>query len=278
MSELILSAFTEGPVILAANAEANSDALIAQVAFYLLIPFAIAFSFIFFIFYRQSRETHLRRKHVELELTALRAQMNPHFMFNCLASIHLCITSGRQETAGTYLLKFSFLIRRVLENSGRRWISLKEDIEMLKAYLDLEQLRTDHVFTYSIEVDESVDVENTSVFMLLVQPFAENSIWHGFTKAVVEPHIGISIHQHEGKLYYQIEDNGVSQQNGIDQPQQNEYGKRISMGTSLVREQLKTIQQIEKREAGFEIIDKITTDGKTCGKKVQLYIPLLSLH
>jgi sensor histidine kinase YesM len=244
----------------------------------LLIPFALVFAFIFFIFYRQSRENHLRRKHVELELTALRAQMNPHFMFNCLASIHQCIATGHQDKAGEYLLKFSFLIRRVLENSGKRWISLQEDLEMLKAYLDLEQLRTDHAFTYSIEVDETVDLENTSVLMLLAQPFVENSIWHGFTKTVLDPRIEIRINQDAGKLHYRIEDNGVGEQNEIQKSQPNEYGKRISMGTLLVQEQLKTIQEIEKREASLDISDRIHKNGEACGKKVHLYIPLLSLH
>jgi LytS/YehU family sensor histidine kinase len=114
--------------------------------------------------------------------------------------------------------------------------------------------------------------------MLLAQPFVENSIWHGFTKTVLDPRIEIRINQDAGKLHYRIEDNGVGEQNEIQKSQPNEYGKRISMGTLLVQEQLKTIQEIEKREASLDISDRIHKNGEACGKKVHLYIPLLSLH
>jgi len=275
MIGIFITLQTEGSNALAAAPVYSSDALITQVALYMLIPFAIAFAFIFFIFYRQNRETQLRRKLLELELKALRAQMNPHFIFNCLGSIHHCITNGSNDKASEYLMKFSFLIRRVLENSGQRWISLQEDITMLRAYLDLEQFRTENKFTYSICVNPDIDTANVSVLMLLIQPLVENSIWHGFTTKVDTAHIDIHISQQNGKLHYHIEDNGV-----VDDEKKNtsEYGKRLSMGTTLVRDQLKTIKEIEKENADFEITDRLNEKGEFCGKRIALFLPLLTLH
>ncbi len=275
MQAVFIAVQTDTTGTVAALASSSSDGMISQVAFYMLIPFVIAFSFIFFIFYRQNRETQLRRKQLELELTALRAQMNPHFMFNCLGSIHHCIKNGSHDKAAEYLMKFSFLTRRVLENSAQRWISLKEDIEMLSAYLDLEQLRTENKFTYQIHVNEEIDTENVSVLMLLTQPFVENSIWHGFTNKVSGAHIDMHIAQHGSRLHYLIEDNG---EKGENEKPTTDDGKRTSMGTALVRDQLRAIKEIEKGEADFTITDRLNEAGEHCGKRVTLYLPLLSLH
>lgn len=243
--------------------------LVTQVALYTMLPFAVVFSFVFFLFYRQSRERQVRNQAVELELRAIRAQMNPHFMFNCLNAIYQCIQDGKPDVAGNYIMKFSFLTRRILENSFHRWITLEDDIEMLKAYLDLEQLRTDEKFSYEFKIEPSLDVSDLLVPMLLVQPFVENSIWHGFRQIDRKGHITVSVSTSDHQLKYIIEDNGSNSVVG----KKNVEGK-TSLGTLLVLEQLRAIMKIENENAYLESKDILNVQNEYCGKHVAVYLPL----
>lgn len=185
--------------------------LVTQVALYSMFPFVIAFSFIVFIFYRQGRETKLKRERLSLELTALRAQMNPHFIFNCLNAVYNEILASRNDEAAKYLLKFTTLTRRVLENSGSKWISLDEDINMLRAYIELEQFRLRNSFRFEINVDPGLDKQSVEVPMMLIQPLLENIIWHGFTdKSNYE--IIVNITSIGKYLKYTIRNNGTINQ------------------------------------------------------------------
>ena len=255
------------------NAAAESQ-LIAQVAMYTLFPFLLAFAFVFFIFYRQSRENRIRKNVMELELKALRAQMNPHFIFNCLTSIYYCIQKGKNDQAGEYLMKFSFLARRVLENSGKRWITLEEDIEMLQAYLELEQLRTNHKFTFEIRTSKELKIADTSVLMLLSQPFVENSIWHGFDSDAKNCRIEILIELENGMLKYRIEDNGNNKTQALEPAR----GKKKSMGTTLVKEQLDAINALHKSKAYFTSEEMKDEHGNYLGRRVELFLPLLIIY
>lgn len=241
----------------------------------MLIPFAVSFAFIVFVFYRQNRENQVRKELVDLELKALRAQMNPHFIFNCLNSIYYSIQEGNAQKASVYLLKFSFLTRRVLENSGKRWISLSEELEILRAYLDLELLRKENQFTYTIEIEKTLNTENISVPMLLTQPLIENSIWHGFSELNSKALLKISVRTEPDKLIFIIEDNGSSNSNPLNI---QDPIKQKSMGTSLVKEQLRAIELLERKKSGLESTDKFDSNGSYCGRIVSVDIPLLSFH
>lgn len=250
--------------------------LVTRVALFSLLPFLLAFAFIFFIFYRQNRESQLRKTQLDLELRALRAQMNPHFMFNCLNSIYHTIQKGQNKEAGEYLMTFSYLMRRVLENSFDQWISLDEDVKMLSAYMDLEQLRITRPFTYTITIDQSLDQENTAVPMLLVQPFIENSIWHGFSNKD-GGQININIQVRGKHLVYELVDNGVEGIQGDELHQEN-IGKRKSLGTALVKEQLATISELEHEKSYFTSDNILFSDGTYGGKKVQVFLPLRNVY
>jgi len=251
----------------------NTAELVTRITLIALLPFLVAFSFIVFIFYRKSRENSLRRKQLELELKALRAQINPHFIFNCLNSIHYCIQSHETEKASSYLLKFSYLTRRVLENSTKQWISLEEDLEMLRAYLDLEQLRTGNLFSYSINVDPEIDTASTAVPMLIMQPIVENAVWHGFNKQQPDAKIQIHILNSDDAVLLQIRDNGLlaPTQKGL-QP-----GKTKSLGSSLVNEQLQAIRELEKREATFSSISLTSSDSTHIGTITEIKIPYIPI-
>jgi LytS/YehU family sensor histidine kinase len=253
----------------------NNFTLVSQVAMFLLLPLVAVFSFVIFIVYRHNRESQLRREQAELELKALRAQMNPHFMFNCLSSIYHTMQQNRVQEAGEYLLKFSFLLRRVLENSGKKWISLQEELDMLKSYLDLEQMRTNHRFTYTLHVAEDLECEQLATPMLIAQPFLENSIWHGFAGKSGTGEIRIAITGKDNQLIYSIEDNGTL--TNREEPAQD-MGKRQSMGTSLISEQLAAIRLLEKANAGFDTEDLVNDAGEYKGRRVVLFLPLITLY
>jgi len=221
----------------------NDSHLVTQVALYSMIPFVIAFAFIVFIFYRQARETKLKRERLSLELTALRAQMNPHFIFNCLNAVYNEIQANRNEDAAKYLLKFTKLTRRVLENSGSKWITLEEDVKMLRSYIELEQFRLRDSFQFEINIDKNLKPEKVEVPMLLIQPLLENIIWHGFSDRNNHV-ITVTISRQEDYLQYLIRNNGNMRVNTVSTNES--IGKQKSLGRQLVIDQLEAIAQITK--------------------------------
>jgi LytS/YehU family sensor histidine kinase len=252
----------------------NDQELIDKVVMFSLLPFLAAFSFIFFVFYRQNRESQVRKDRLELELRALRAQINPHFIFNCLNSIHYCIREQKNQQAGDYLLKFSFLVRRILENSGKQWITLREELEILKTYIDLEQLRSDYTFHYRIEVDEQLDPENTAVPMLLAQQFVENSIWHAFSPSHEDNHLSISFRLVGNQLIIEVNDNGKI---NAEKQYTSFPGKQKSLGTDLMNDQLKAIRELQNQPASFEKITLCDEHGNHAGTKVFIQLPFNQL-
>ena len=160
--------------------------IVSKVVVFTLIPFTLAFSFIVFVLYRKRREATYRQhtaelllKIAEVETKALRAQINPHFIFNCLNSIYFFIQQKKPEEAAEYLLKFSNLIRLILENSLSSMVELENDLKAIELYIQMEQWRMNHRFSYSIHVDPAIDPSVTLIPPMISQPFIENSIWHG---------------------------------------------------------------------------------------------------
>ncbi len=157
---------------------------------------------------RKARELGRER---ELEkMQALRAQMNPHFIFNCLSSINNFVLKNETEAASDYLTKFSRLIRTVLNNSKRSFIPLEDELEMVRLYLEMESLRFKGSFTYRIDRDEKIEPSTIFIPPLLIQPFVENAIWHGLLhKADPGGRLDISVKVEKNILICIIEDNGV---------------------------------------------------------------------
>ncbi len=146
----------------------------------------------------------------QIHLSALRAQMNPHFLFNCLNSIKYVIVKNDTKTAAAYLTKFSNLIRMILTNSKEPIISLSTELEALKLYIEMEQFRFEHKFQYKIEIDDALSPEETWIPPMLLQPFVENAIWHGLMLQQQEGGILlIAFHKEEDYYRCTIEDNGI---------------------------------------------------------------------
>jgi len=252
---------------------------VINMALICLIPFLVAFSFFVFVIYRKRRELLFKQKEMELkqqvadiEMKALRAQMNPHFIFNCMNSIYAYMKNNDIQNAGAYLTKFSNLIRMVLENSLHAEVSLRADIEALELYMQMEQIRMINGFNYRIEIDKALDAENTFVPPLIVQPFVENSIWHGLNGKLTKGTILITIAREGKMLKYIVEDDGIEATVSAKEISPQAIKKK-SLGMSLTRERLDVLNKTKNSSAHFIISD--IRDGKKSyqGKRVELFLP-----
>lgn len=203
---------------------------------------------------------------VELEKRMLRAQMNPHFIFNSLNSIKHLVNSGDKENALKYLSKFSKLLRQVLESSVNVSLVLKEEIELLKIYVELEALRFDNSFSYSFHVDENLDLYQNEIPMLLVQPYIENAIVHGLLPKVGPKRLQISFIDKAEHLECIIEDNGV----GFNPRSDNGKEKRISRGMSITERRINALRKFSEQE--LIKVESLNNGGKT-GTRVTIIIP-----
>lgn len=243
----------------------------------------ILFSGIFsFFFYKRKRDAEQKQKETllslqvsETEMKALRSQMNPHFIFNALQSIQTFLLSHKSEEANLYLLKFSKLMRGVLENSQHSEVPLKDDLQVLELYMQLESIRLPHPFTYKFHIDQCVDTETDSLPPLILQPFVENAIWHGLQYKDGPGHINIFISKKDNALFATVEDNGVGRDMS-KQVAQPMLLKKESLGMKLTEERLKILNEVKNTNAKFTISDLFTKENKPSGTKVELSLPLLA--
>jgi tetratricopeptide (TPR) repeat protein len=198
------------------NAEIHSLAHQRKTMFVLLsAALIILVLVILFLFLRnksvkRQQAAEFAKNKAELEQKALRAQMNPHFLFNSLNSIQRLFVEGKMDKANDLMGDFSSLLRRILNNSGEEKISLKEELETLKLYLDIEKVRCNSCFEYKLSIDENIDMLSTKVPPLIIQPFAENAIWHGVLPKKSGGKIEIKLLRiNETQLICNIEDNGI---------------------------------------------------------------------
>lgn len=186
-------------------------------------------------------KSQVEKEAFQTKLGALRAQINPHFIFNSLSSIQHLISSGQKDAALSYLSKFSKFVRQVLENSIDVQVTLEKEIDLLKVYLDLESLRFDHAFKYQIETPPQFDLSFFEVPMLIVQPFVENAIKHGLMpKPSGERILTIRFIEEEKDIRCEIEDNGIGRKASA-LLKKGDY--RPSRGMALTEERLKIIRR-----------------------------------
>jgi LytS/YehU family sensor histidine kinase len=239
-----------------------------------LSPVMLAFTFVVFVFYRKKREAYFKQAQAELslkvaevELKALRSQINPHFIFNCLNSIHHYMHKNNIQLAGGYLVRFSQLIRYALETSSSRMVLLREDLDALRHYMELEKLRLEGTFDFEIVTEEDQDVIHIPPMMM--QPFVENAIWHGLSSRLRGGKVTIRINRDQEMLRCIVEDNGEN--NKYAEPV-SQFSKKTSLGMSLIRDRLEVISRIYGVDARFTMIDRLV-ENKVCGKQVVLFLP-----
>jgi len=221
-------------------------------------------------------ERAYNRRLVDVEMKALRSQMNPHFLFNGLNSIKSFVIDNRRHEAADYLTKFSRLIRLVLENSKASLIPLSKEIETLGYYLEMESMRFDGRFSYEINVADNVNINEIQVPPTLIQPFVENSIWHGLLpKKGEEGFVIISIgYVDRTLLQIIIEDNGIGRA-ASEARRMNLPNKRKSLGMEITTERIAMLKELYGFSATLEFVDLKNEFGVATGTRVVISIDQL---
>ena len=217
------------------------------------------------------QQAELQERAIRLEMQALRAQMNPHFIFNCLSSINCFILENETEKASDYLTRFSRLIRMVLTNSEKPLITLDEELKMLKLYLDMERLRFENSFDYNITYTNDVEAETVLVPPLLLQPFCENAIWHGLMNKEGKGHLTITIMKENEYLNCVIRDDGIGRAKA-GELNKGSAKKEKSMGLKITTERLSLFNQDKEGHTFYEIDDVTDENGDVTGTKVSVRI------
>ena len=217
---------------------------------------------------KKEREKVIHEKElVELEAKALRAQMNPHFVFNSLNSIKSLINKNDNEKAAGYLSTFSKLIRTLFQNSDKREVSLYEELETCKLYTQLEKMRFGDKVEFVFDVDESIDLKDFKVPALILQPFIENAIWHGLMPKETGGKITIQVMRIDDTIQCIIDDNGIGRELSMKNKPQYESAHQ-SKGIGLTKSRLELDKLLNEREDKIFIIDKEDENGKPGGTKV----------
>jgi len=206
-----------------------------------------------------------------LKQKMLLSQMNPHFIFNAINSIQNYILQKKELDAYSYLAKFSKLIRMVLGNSTKNYIALHEEIDLLKTYIEIEQLRFENTFDFILEVDSQINEQEYIIPPMLIQPYVENAIWHGIMnlEKTQKGKLILSFKSDKNGLVITVEDNGV----GRKQTQDYETKMHQPLGMNLTEQRLTALQEVSKNEhINIVITDLYDTDKKACGTKVTIYL------
>ncbi len=211
------------------------------------------------------REILLNAQLSDVEMKALRLQLNPHFIFNSLNSISDYIWKNDVKTADYYLTKFAKLMRATLENSENKAIPLRRELEMLEWYLQLESARLKDKFTYEIKVSDNLNPDTAFVPPLMLQPFVENSIWHGMVDKTGNGKILIHVSRENTLLNCMVEDNGGGQNKA-------KTASHVSFGIANIRERISILNKLQNTNGSLELVD--LTDGM----RVELKLPFFQEH
>ena len=217
---------------------------------------------------RLETEAHSKEK-TELELQSLKAQMNPHFMFNCINSIDAFIQSNDKYNATLYLNKFAKLIRNVLDSSKQNLVTFSKDIETLKLYIELEELRSENKFTSNLNIDEELMSSDYKVPPLIIQPFVENAIIHGLrNKETNDGILSVNISKTEQQIVYSITDNGI----GRTASQKINTRKEKSYGMEMSYERIKLFN---KETTASVTITDLYENEKATGTNIQAHLNIV---
>jgi len=215
-------------------------------------------------------ETHAREK-AELELHSLRAQLNPHFMFNSLNAIQELILMEENEKSHSYLARFAKLLRMLLENAEKPFIPLQREIDFLKLYLSLENLRVPDL-KHTINIDPTIDTENIVIPNMILQPYIENAIWHGLSHKKGDKMLLINITRNNGVVDYEIKDNGVGRKKSAELKSLFRKEHK-SKGMELLSRRFKLLAKEYGSDIETKISDVISND-EIAGTMVKIEVPM----
>lgn len=248
---------------------------------FILVAIGIALSggILGFVFYKRKqeavskqREAQLKLERAQSEMKALKSQMHPHFIYGVVRSIKNFILRNNAEEAMEHLDKFSVLMRRILENSEYDEVTIKDEVEALELYIELESLRAKKPFSYEIKIGDSINQEDDSIPPLILQPFVENSIWHGLLTSKREGHIEIRIERVGNAIKCSVNDNGIGREASA-KLLDSFPSKKKSMAMKIARDRLSLRDQRTHTTSKFEVIDLKDDKGNSLGTKVELTLP-----
>ena len=226
-----------------------------------------------YFLYRQ-RLLEKQKRILTLEQDVLRTQMNPHFIFNALNSIKHYIINNEQKNAVHYLNKFSKLVRKILESSSVKEVSIQEELETMDLYMNIENIRFSNEINYDVNVDTDLDLSTIKVPPLVLQPFLENALWHGLSSKKGNKNITLSVFKPSSDfIQIDIEDNGIGRKASA-KIKSNKVINRKSIGIELTKERLKNFIKDLKNPFSLVFKDLVDENKKPTGTKVALRIPI----
>jgi len=217
----------------------------------------------------QEKESRTQIEIAKNELKALRAQMNPHFLFNSLNSIQHYILNNKGEEAAFYLNRFAKLMRMILNNSEKSSITLNEEIDALKIYIDLERMRFSNLFDYEIIVDSTLDADYEQIPAMLLQPYIENAILHGLTPKNAPGFLKIHFFIKDNFIHVSMEDNGIGRKKAQELKNQSRKN-HASMGMKITTDRLKLLSDVQQASYSVNFTDLYDTKGNAAGTRVEI--------
>jgi LytS/YehU family sensor histidine kinase len=224
---------------------------------------------------QELKESNYQSRLNDISFAALRSQMNPHFIFNCLNSIKLYTEQNNSEAASEYLSKFALLIRNTLDNARREKVLLAQELESVKLYLELEAMRFKEKLSYSINVDDNVDIDFIEIPPAIIQPYIENAIWHGLMHKTTGGSIVINVQQtnNSESLIITIEDDGIGRKQAAALKSKS-IEQHESLGTKITGERIALINEKFGHSATVNIKDIFAENNLPKGTLVTINLPI----
>ncbi|MFN8282114.1 MAG: histidine kinase [Chitinophagales bacterium] len=225
---------------------------------------------------RQALIQTYEKEKLEIQLQALSAQMNPHFIFNCMNSIQHLIITKQTDKASQMLHDFASLIRIVLEQSLQTDILIEDEIKLLQSYLKLEQERTNHSFDFEIFIDESISIDFVKIPTMMVQPFLENALLHGFKFINYKGKIDVRFAMHNQMVCIEVEDNGIGRELAMENKLRYRSANNRSVAIHIIQNRIDLLNLANKEQkSALMIEDLINEQNKAIGTKVTIYLPVI---
>jgi ligand-binding sensor domain-containing protein len=221
----------------------------------------------------QRKETEKQIEISKNQLKALRSQMNPHFMFNSLNSIQNYIVNNKDDRAILYLNKFAKLMRMILNNSEKSLVTLREELDAMRLYIELEQMRFQNTFQYEINVGEEIDPDFEQIPTMLIQPYVENAILHGLNPKGERGLLKLEIRLAGGVMICSIMDNGIGREKSAEM-KRNSAKEHKSMGMDITKQRLQILNSVNNSNLSVRISDLRDEKGLPAGTKVDIFIPI----
>lgn len=214
-----------------------------------------------------------QRANMQIKLQSLRAQMNPHFIFNSLNSVNNFISKNDERSANKYLSDFSRLMRTVLSNSDQDFVSLETEVDTMKIYLELEHFRFGEKFDYQLEIADDIDPEIIRVPPMLIQPYIENAIWHGLRYKEEKGILNVRIFTENDLLYCTVKDNGIGRKKSaaLKTDHQKTYQ---STGIKNTKERIELLNKMHGTRLNVSILD-LEENGSAAGTLVRISVPYI---